>query len=230
MYQTLLRLWLFSLLLAPSSLAAQRYGEWDRACDTGYGPRFSAPFTHGVIFGEKEFLTEWRSEATARPLPSKNWYVATPNRDPVSSDNTKQWHNAGVLVHCWVERTPYYVSLMAAPIDYRGSLQDNCKRGAGGTWDVAPAPEDGSSGPYNPYDAWYEEECNGTTGETQSGSGTAYNTGDFTGGETVTWSGGVGDGGRSVCGSLAVVEYVCIDVWDEERGWVEWDCGYATTC
>lgn len=39
-----------------------------------------------------------------------------------------------------------------------------------------------------------------------------------------------GGGGQCPAGSVAVVEYVCIDVWDPERGWVEWSCGYATVC
>ena len=63
------------------------------------------------------------------------------------------------------------------------------------------------------------------------GSGTQYNPGDNTGGELVSWSTGIGIGGWSACGSEAVVEYICIDVWNAEtQGWDEWSCGYATTC
>jgi hypothetical protein len=92
----------------------------------------------------------------------------------------------------------------------------------------------GTSVDYDPSDPGYDpsdpngDGCGDDSGGTPSG--TQFEPGQSTGGETVTWSGGVGNGGRSACGSLAVVEYVCIDVWDEERGWVEWDCGYVTTC
>lgn len=64
-----------------------------------------------------------------------------------------------------------------------------------------------------------------------SGSGTQYEPGDYTGGETVDWGTGTGNGGTSVCGEAAFVEYVCIDVYNEETGaWEEWGCGYVTTC
>jgi hypothetical protein len=223
---------LSGLLLLPNRLASQTYGEWDRPCDSRYGPRFSAPFVHGVKFDGKEFLTDWRSESSERPLPSRNWYEAAPDPDPVSTDNVKRWYNAGVKVHCWVQRTPYWVSHMADPIEYRGSLSDNCNKGVGGNWELQPAP-DGSGGSYDPYDPAYDEECEGTTdgGDPPSGGGTQYNPGDTTGGETVGWSDGVGTGSPSVCGDEALVEYVCIDYWDERTGgWVEWDCGYVTTC
>ena len=226
---------LAGLLALPRGLSAQMYGEWDRPCDGGYGPRFAAPFVHGVMFGGREFLTQWRSETLSKPLPSLNWYVATPDPDPVSTDNAKVWNNAGVQVHCWVQRTPYWISMMADPVAYRGNLSDNCNRGAGGAWLLQPAP-DGSSGPYDPYSSGGDEECDGTSeespaGDGSSGSGTQYQPGDNTGGETVGWGDGIGDGGTSVCGADAVVEYVCIDVWDDRSAsWTEWDCGYVTTC
>lgn len=63
------------------------------------------------------------------------------------------------------------------------------------------------------------------------GSGTQYNPGDNTGGELVSWSTGIGIGGSSACGDDAVVEYICIDVWNPKtQQWEEWSCGYATTC
>jgi hypothetical protein len=63
------------------------------------------------------------------------------------------------------------------------------------------------------------------------GSGTQYQPGQSTGGETVDWGTGVGNGGASVCGDKAVVEYICIDVYNESSGqWETWSCGYATTC
>jgi hypothetical protein len=75
-----------------------------------------------------------------------------------------------------------------------------------------------------------DDDCSG--GETSTGTGgTQYEPGDYTGGETVDWGTGVGNGGTSVCGDAALVEYVCIDVYDEETGfWEEWGCGYVTSC
>lgn len=63
------------------------------------------------------------------------------------------------------------------------------------------------------------------------GSGTQYQPGDSTGGETVDWATGVGNGGESACGKDARVVYICIDIFNAETGaWEEWTCGYATTC
>lgn len=71
-------------------------------------------------------------------------------------------------------------------------------------------------------------------GEFNSGgeaTGIQFKPGDYTGGETVDWSTGKGNGGSSVCGAAAVVEYVCIDTWNAEKGrFEEWGCGYVTTC
>jgi hypothetical protein len=80
------------------------------------------------------------------------------------------------------------------------------------------------------YDPYSSE--TGCEAEDDGGStGTQYQLGDHTGGETVGFGTGMGDGGSSSCGQEAVVEYVCIDVYDEETGtWDEWACGYATTC
>jgi hypothetical protein len=84
---------------------------------------------------------------------------------------------------------------------------------------------------YDPYDPTGSGEgdddgCSGGGG----GSGTPYEPGDYTGGETVDWGTGAGNGGSSACGDNARVEYVCIDEWVEGTGWVEWGCGYVTTC
>lgn len=96
---------------------------------------------------------------------------------------------------------------------------------------------------YNPYDAYAGSEGGCTDGESEGdtdggyeggtgeGSGIQYRPGDSTGGETVEWSTGTGDGGSSVCGDEAIVQYVCIDFYNVDTGtWEEWSCGYATTC
>lgn len=84
---------------------------------------------------------------------------------------------------------------------------------------------------YDPYAEGPEEgDCGGDDGSgSGEGSGTQFSPGDSTGGETVDWSTGKGNGGSSQCGQDAVVEYVCIDFMTEE-GWKEWSCGYVTTC
>ncbi len=86
---------------------------------------------------------------------------------------------------------------------------------------------------YDPYDSAPagedEGDCSG--GGDEGGSGIQYGPGDYTGGETVNWLTGVGNGGQSVCGDNAQVEYICIDIWNEEQQrWEEWSCGYATVC
>jgi hypothetical protein len=73
---------------------------------------------------------------------------------------------------------------------------------------------------------WLVDPCGDETGE----DGTQYQPGDYTGGETVDWGTGTGNGGTSSCGDKAVVEYICIDIWVDGEGWVEWGCGFVTTC
>lgn len=84
---------------------------------------------------------------------------------------------------------------------------------------------------YNPYDPMAAGSGTDAGGCAGTGSGAQYQPGDYTGGETVDWGTGQGNGGTSVCGNEAMVEYVCIDVYNEETGfWEEWGCGYVTTC
>jgi hypothetical protein len=83
---------------------------------------------------------------------------------------------------------------------------------------------------YDPYADSSTGSCSGgSDGGGDSGSGPQYRPGDYTGGETVNWQTGQGDGGTSVCGTAARVEYVCIDIWNGSD-WTEWGCGYVTTC
>lgn len=103
-------------------------------------------------------------------------------------------------------------------------------RRGGGTGGGCEKREDMYDYGYTYYeDGWAEQPCGGGTGE-EGGSGTQYQPGDYTGGETVDWGTGVGNGGVSSCGDAAKVEYICIDIWVDGEGWVEWGCGYVTTC
>jgi hypothetical protein len=218
------------------SLEAQLNGAWDVPCDGSLPPRFSAPFAHGVIYGGKEFVTSWVSVLPVRPLPSNNWYAASPNIHPLSEDGASRWVNAGVLVRCWVERNPYFITHHRDPIGYRGTVRP-AQTACGGGGGPEPGGDYGELGDagYDPYDPVLTldvDDCgSGSEPGGDSGSGTQFEPGDGTGGETVDWGSGIGNGGTSACGDLAVVEYVCIDTWDESAGaWVEWGCGYATTC
>lgn len=85
---------------------------------------------------------------------------------------------------------------------------------------------------YDPYDPAYQDDgCDGNDEAGSGGSGIQYQEGDHTNGETVDWNTGIGNGGESVCGENAVVEKVCIEVWNEkDNKWDLYSCGYATTC
>jgi hypothetical protein len=84
---------------------------------------------------------------------------------------------------------------------------------------------------YDPYatDGGGSDDC-ADGGGGMDGGGEVFAPGALTGGQTVTWSTGAGTGEPSACGDNARVEYVCIDVWVQGVGWVEWGCGYVTTC
>lgn len=70
----------------------------------------------------------------------------------------------------------------------------------------------------------------GSGGGGGTASGIQYHPGDSTGGQTVSWSSGQGNGGSSACGGAAVVEYACIEQWTSSGEWQVWGCGYITTC
>jgi len=211
-----------------ASASAQRYGQWDVPCDSYLPPRFSAPFFHGVIFESKEFLTDWRSTHLPPPHPSFNWYEPTPNPDPVSRDGNYYWYNAGVQVHCEVERNPYGITNLRTPVAYRGALRSRRSACNGETPVTNVGYEEFD--PYEPYSPG-EGDCTPSGTGSGGGSGIQFQPGDYTGGETVDWATGVGNGGTSVCGAAARVEYVCIELYDETVGkWYPWSCGYATTC
>jgi len=176
----------------------------------------------GYYFDANPFrLTRWTTQTSGI-------YSSTKGLRLTDLSRTKVWTDARARATCWESvYGPIHV-WWARWEGHFGSVENR---------DV-DCDENGTSLVNGPSDPGYDPNDPGTgdcagPGEGSGGSdasGIQFQPGQSTGGETVTWSGGVGDGGRSVCGALAVVEYVCIDVWDEEAGWVEWDCGYATTC
>lgn len=113
-----------------------------------------------------------------------------------------------------------------------------CPAGGGGGSGGGGVPIRNSvSGPsYDPYDevGGSDEGCDSNSGDGSggggdSGSGTQFGEGDYTGGETVDWGTGTGNGGTSECGTAAQVRYVCIDVYIDGE-WRDYACGWATTC
>ncbi|MDB4951589.1 MAG: hypothetical protein JWM27_4238 [Gemmatimonadetes bacterium] len=100
--------------------------------------------------------------------------------------------------------------------------------GMNGGGGVLGGPNDnGYSDAYDPYASG--SDCSDTGGDGSIGSGIQFVPGDYTGGETVGWSTGIGNGGASACGLAAQVEYVCVEVLVGTE-WKDWGCGYVTTC
>jgi hypothetical protein len=211
-------------------------GAYDVPCEYGYSGRFQQYY--GVEFEDYMFMTDWRSKRSDFPLPAWNWYYAIPMRDVVSNDGKARWENAEIQVHCWIYRAMYMLQHHRDIVAAAGQLVELCED----DWRLDVRREEGyddgdgsrlGSSRYDPYasrwgaDDFCSDDNDGGGG---GAGGTQYYPGDYTNGETVGWSDGVGTGGYSACGQDAKVEYVCIDVWVEGVGWTEWSCGYATTC
>jgi hypothetical protein len=206
---------------------------WESA---GQIPFMAAPCPHQILpntLGYNGFI-----EFMGLQFPVTRLYTITPGlrwvtyaTDPATPRvGTAEWRMAAVGVHCywWVlgiigedilvveEYTKYGYIYKVDPIACAPGT------GTGGTSLVSEVSYD----PYEPGPA----PCSGSSGDSE-GSGTYYSPGDPTGGETVDFGSGQGNGGTSICGAAAVVEYVCIDVWNETMGrWEEWTCGYVTSC
>lgn len=146
-----------------------------------------------------------------------------------------RWYKPQIDVKCtavdhylfgrWVGRDESY-----DPYRYHGTVEEctGSGDGSGGTQLI----DDSGYDIYSP-DYYASGSCTETSGGDDgsgSGSGTQYQPGDSTGGETVDWGTGTGNGGSSACGAKAVVEYICIDLYYPGIGWVEWGCGFVTTC
>ncbi len=109
------------------------------------------------------------------------------------------------------------------PVDRPIMIRSACNGGGGPVYGWAE---------YDPYDpANQDDGCDGEEEGGWGGSGTQYGEGDHTGGETVDWNTGIGNGGVSACGENATVELSCIEIWnDKSQKWDIYSCGYATTC
>lgn len=171
-----------------------------------------------------------------------SWFIMSPQYGPVTyqgepspaySTNRKLiWTNPTSNVTCFIDW--YYLlpgnsmdAFFRWHINFYGGTVSTCTSGGGG------GPFTVLDDAYDPYDPAYFQDpssapaCGGGTG---TGGGTQYSPGDHTGGETVDWNTGIGTGFPSDCGPLAIVDYVCIDLWKDGVGWVTWGCGYITRC
>jgi hypothetical protein len=203
----------------------------------------------GFFFGYEhaghEWTDQWERDKVLDPV---NYSLAeyVPDGDPlyiVSRDDEARWYNPRLTVRCtlteWWSRGRIVRARDSYKVISNGGNVVEC--GGGGTSRELAEHTNPYASSYDPYAAdgysGGDGTCSGIgdgtssggTGGTSTGSGTQYEPGDYTGGETVDWGTGQGNGGTSVCGTTAIVEYVCIDIWDGV-GWVEWGCGYVTSC
>lgn len=202
---------------------------------------------HGLETIDLDFrgpFTFLRHVSTASPYPTAAYRF---NRNAYSHDD-KYYAPAGgqVLLACdgnyvlnnglirlWVGYLygkGYTGDIVRNP-DYQdpGASEGGCEDGIGEPGDQPDLPYTSHSyDPYTPESEGGAGECSGGSG---GEAGTQYEPGDYTGGQTVEWGTGIGNGGESACGKDARVERICIDVWNPEtQRWEEWSCGYATTC
>lgn len=88
-----------------------------------------------VEFKEHDFISSWRSVIWHFPLPSHNWYEATPSRDVVSVTGDATWQDARIQVHCWVYRSSWVIVHHYHHIASSGRLVCPDPNRALGMWD-----------------------------------------------------------------------------------------------
>ncbi|SOD03029.1 hypothetical protein SAMN05216486_10747 [bacterium JGI 053] len=217
------------------------------ACPTGVHGGLVG-FFFGYEHAGHSWTDDWELKENLDPVDhARAKYV--PEGDPfyiVSRDRRARWYHPAFIARCQIFESWYRGRIVASEIDVKvetnlGEVKE-CGGAGGGGWggtELLPEGESDVFGDsYDPYSDGGGDDCTTTdTGgdggggdDTDTGSGVPYSPGDHTGGETVDWGTGRGNGGSSACGTTAVVEYLCIDYWVEGVGWVEWSCGYATTC
>jgi hypothetical protein len=191
----------------------------DAACPPNFPSKYRSPAMSYVFYGTSKLtMAQWDEYHTYR--------VYTYQFTGYTFDN--KWKVTGVHhvadVQCTAAAASYWGFGRAWIARLHGErLSSLASSGGCGSTQVTEAV-------YDPYAQEEEFSCDaGGSGGSGGGSGTQYYPGDNTGGETVNWGTGIGNGGSSSCGSMAVVQYVCIDYWDGDS-WEEWSCGYATTC
>lgn len=183
----------------------------------------------------KEWLSVWFAFSPDRPLPSKTWYYANPDRDIISTDNTAIWKWAEIKVHCWIYKSMYVMIRHYDPIDFGGypSLipSDPGSGGCGGEYVTSISPVGTWGSPHLSYettDEYYDPYDPGCGGSGDGGGGAGGDGDGYSGndGESMTFP--------ELCSSLGgklYYDYVCLEQWNEEKGDYEtvW-CGTAAIC
>jgi hypothetical protein len=217
---------------SPSDVSAQRiflYSE-PTVCTPFFQPISGLTFHAGGAFDIDWFIPS--------PAYGPVTYTGQPN-PAVSEDGTKKWANPTANVTCFIDwfqlfPTPRMDTYFRWHINFYGGTVSNLDCGTGSTGGSngggTELIQSSFDADYDPYDSGSVlPDCGSDPGSGGGGTGTQYEPGDYTGGETVEWGTGIGNGGKSECGEAALVEYVCVDIWIDGE-WVKWSCGFATTC
>lgn len=223
-----MRILLPGLLLAlfgeAAALSAQGY---DVNCPTGLNRNFM--HYQPVPYAGHEWSSQWMAKSSVRPLPSRSWYRAYPNRDITSIDGAARWTGAEILVHCWVYRSMYLTVIHYDPVGFAGYVrptQQACLGGGEpmtsisppGPWGSPTRTENVSEDTYDPYSPDAQSDCD----DPEAGGG---GTGGSDGSEPTF---------AEVCSSLGGklhYDYVCLEQWNKYTGEYEvvW-CGTAAIC
>lgn len=190
-------------------------------------------YFYGYEHAGHSWTTDWQLNENLDPVNhARAKYVPDGNPFYIDSrDRHARWYHPAFIAHCQIFESWFMGRIVDSTIDVRVEVNLGEVKECGDATAMAfPADYD----PYDPTDPYGDEGC--TTAPTEagaggSGSGIQYQPGDHTGGETVDWETGIGNGGVTECGNAAVVEQVCIESWnDVTQKWDVYACGYATTC
>jgi uncharacterized membrane protein YgcG len=234
----LLLVGVYALLCAPHPAPGQTYDEsaavYDIECPGSFNAYFRG-YREGVYYWGKEWLSTWFASSPERPLPSRTWYYAYPNRDVISTDNTAIWKWAEIRVHCWVYRSLYAMVIHYDPIDFGGypstipSDPDGGGCGGGGEYMTSISPGETAGSPQHSFETTSEYYDPYNPGCDDGGSGGG-------GGSDGDGGGGGGGGGSfgEMCTSLGgklYYDFVCLEQWNDKTGDYEtvW-CGTAAIC
>jgi hypothetical protein len=201
-----------------------------------------AGYFDGYHHAGHEWTADWSRHRVLDPVmyslalyyPSEwDGFAAGKGNYIVSRDSRARWYQAELQVKC-TATDRYVLGRLFSTLE-----RYNAVANFGTVEECSSGPHTGylDETAYDPYDSGWGGEgdsCATHTGAGSGGgggSGTQFEPGQHTGGETVDWATGIGNGGTSVCGDAAVVDYVCIEIWnDVGQKWDYYACGYATTC
>lgn len=220
----LLAVVLLTVAQASQSAAQARDTDFDAvqsSADVPCPPSFPAIYVDNVFgrfFGKSQFTMRQWDETHTYEMFTYYYKGETPDgKTRVTGIHHVNIVQCGAAAYSYWSGSPAYIARLHNATFFSVA----CSGGGGDPVAVV----------YDPYAEEDSTDCDAGGSDGDEGSGTPYEPGDHTGGETVDWGTGRGNGGTSLCGESAVVEYVCIDVYNEKTGrWDKWSCGYATTC